>query len=92
MTVEAAVSEKKKTSVLKWVFGILIALVVLFMGFGAILFNSPQGQEKHRARMAIEGCWSSQGGKSIEPGLARFIAGACEKMERDFQDKYGVSP
>jgi hypothetical protein len=43
-------------------------------------------------RRAIQLCWEDQAKKSNTPEVARFIAGACEKMERDFRAKYNASP
>jgi hypothetical protein len=43
-------------------------------------------------RRAIKLCWEDQAKKSNSPEAARFIAGACEKMERDFRAKYNASP
>mgnify|MGYP003405410933 CR=1 FL=1 len=44
------------------------------------------------ARRAIQLCWDDQGKKSNTPEVARFIAGACEKMERDFRERYRANP
>lgn len=54
--------------------------------------QSPAEEAKSVARYAISNCWDTQKAKSNEPSEARFIAGACEKMERDFQKTYGFAP
>jgi len=71
---------------------IIIILAVVFFIFSAIVGSSPEEKEKSQARDAISLCWSDQEKKSNTPGEARFIAGACEKMESDYKTKYGVSP
>jgi hypothetical protein len=48
--------------------------------------------DSYNARAAIKVCWNDQAKKSNDPSMARFIASVCEKMERDFRGKYGVSP
>jgi hypothetical protein len=45
-----------------------------------------------RARDAIDFCWKDQKAKSADPDMARFVAGTCEMLERDFQEKYGRNP
>ena len=54
--------------------------------------RSVRDDPKTREREKIAYCWKDQERKSHEPATARFIAGACEKMEADFKQKYGVSP
>lgn len=49
---------------------------------------SPKAQARH----AIDYCWEDQKRKSLTPAEQRFIAGACEKMERDFTQTYGHRP
>jgi hypothetical protein len=41
---------------------------------------------------AIELCWNEQKRPSLEPGEARFVAAACEKMEADYRAKHGRNP
>lgn len=75
-----------------WVPLGLLGAAVAFLGFGALISNTPEGEERSRKRAAIELCWKEQERKSLAPGEARFIAGACETMERDFLQKFGVRP
>ncbi len=71
---------------------VLLALPVLFLGFGAMKANTPEGRAKSDARAAIDMCWSEQKKQLNSGGEAQFIAGACERMENDFVTKYGVRP
>lgn len=74
-----------------WLWLPLGAVVALFI-YGSILSNSPEGQEKSRQRAAIEYCWQEQARKSLDSGTKEFVAGACERMERDFIAAWGVRP
>lgn len=65
--------------------------------FGALMFigwisDSPQGNAKTRDRLGIEDCWEKQQRKSLSPADQRFMAGVCEKMEADFQDRWKTRP
>lgn len=73
----------------KWILGVPVGLFALMMIIGAM---SPTSSESGTARRAIDHCWSEQQRKSLPPDQARFIAGACERMERDYQAKYGRAP
>lgn len=72
----------------KWIVGVPVGLFVLMMIIGSLSPPSESGT----ARRAIDLCWSEQQRKSLPPDQARFIAGACEKMESDFKKKYGHAP
>lgn len=67
-------------------------LIVIFFAIGFSESNTPEGKERSRQRAAIDLCWKDQQRRSNDPGTARFIAGACEKMEADFKAKWGVNP
>jgi len=54
--------------------------------------NSPESNARALERRAIEVCWEEQARKSLTPGEQRFIAGACERMESEFQQKHGRKP
>ena len=69
-----------------------VGLLVVFLGFGAIKANTPEGKEKSKLRTAIELCWSEAKKQSNTPSQARFVAGACEQMEADFKAKFRVDP
>lgn len=76
---------------MKYLWGVL-ALVVAFLGFGAIVGGSPEAKERIQAEKAIELCWKEQERRSLTPAQARFIAGTCEMMEDDFRRKYNRNP
>ena len=92
VTGTAALVQSKPAS--KWWLVIVIPLLLfaLLFVFGLMSKNDPAFQAKSSARRAIELCWDEQKRKSLDPGSQRFIAGACEKMERDFVQQYGVNP
>jgi hypothetical protein len=80
----------KKPGVSVWVW---VALGIFgFFVIGVWVSPPASSNEKWQARRAIENCWDDQKKKSLDPGTQRLIAGACEKMERDFTQKYGTSP
>lgn len=81
---------KKKTSK-TWLY-VLLGVPVAFLGFGAVVGNSPEGKVRSGEQGAIEQCWSEQRKTSNDPATARFIAGACEKMEQDYTSKHGRKP
>lgn len=73
----------------------LYLLGFLVVGFGVMMLigmSDPKGAEKSQARRAIEICWQEHERKSLAPADKRFIASACEKMERDFTSLFGVRP
>ena len=70
---------------------ILLGLFVAFIAFGMVVGSTPEAQERSKNRYAIEYCWSEQKKPSVEPEAARFMAGACEKMEAEFRQKYGLN-
>lgn len=76
----------------KWWLWAPLGLGAAFLTMGAVIGSSPQGQERSRARAAIDLCWEEQERKSLDSGSQRFIAGACEMMESEFRNKYGVNP
>jgi hypothetical protein len=68
------------------------APILAFFAFGFYASNTPEGKARAQARQGIETCWDEQKRKSFSPGEQRFIAGACERMEADFRQRYGASP
>lgn len=71
-----------------WFFG---GLILVFIAWAAIK-GATTDDGRDQARAAIKLCWEEQGRKSLTPAEARFIAGSCEMMERDFEAKFGVKP
>lgn len=80
-----------KSSSIWWLWVLAIPASV-FLALMVIAVVDPSTGEKSDARSAIALCWDEQGRKSNAPGVARFVAGACERMESDFRVRYGVSP
>jgi hypothetical protein len=72
--------------------GVPAGLFVLLVIVGSLLPNSEQSESKAKDRAAIKLCWQEQSRKSLDPGSARFLASACEMMERDFRGKYKLEP
>jgi hypothetical protein len=71
---------------------IVAGLVAAFFAFGFYGSSTPEGKAKSAARRAIELCWKDQERKSNDAQTQQFIAGACEKMEADFEAKFGHRP
>ena len=69
-----------------------LGLVAVFLGFGFVVGNTPEGKERARQREAINLCWGEQGRKSNNAGQSQFIAGACERMEADYTRRWGTRP
>lgn len=90
-TEQALTPPKKEVSIWVWIVVVPLVCLVVAAASGACT-PSADSEAKAHARRAIDLCWSEQARKSITPGEARFIAGACEKMERDFRSKWGVNP
>lgn len=71
---------------------VVAVLVAAFFGLGAYQLNTPDGQARSQERDVIAACWQQQERKSFSPEAARFIAGACEKLEADFRAKWNREP
>lgn len=80
---------RQKSKAWLWLAGGLAGIAVLFVLSAG---NSPQANEKAKARRAIDLCWEDQRRKSLSAGTQQFIAGACEQMESRFVQKYGHRP
>jgi len=72
--------------------GIALAVVVGILFVLYLYGSTPEAKQQSTERMAIELCWKEQGRKSNDPGTARFVAGACERMEQDFKNKWRSNP
>lgn len=81
----------KKPSILWKVVALPVVIAFLaFVVIGVLMPAEPYQQTD--ARMAIKVCWEQQSKKSNDPGTARFIAGACEKLEHDYEVAYKRRP
>lgn len=69
----------------------LIVAAVLFLGYGAIIGNTPEGQQKSRARDAIDLCWKGVDDNLQSLSNRRFVRGACQKMVQDYEAEFGPS-
>lgn len=67
----------------KWLIGVPVGGFLLLMLIGSCTGTPSSRASKSSQRSAIELCWQEQAKKSNTPDQARFIAGACEKMETD---------
>lgn len=72
----------------KWLLGVPVGGFILLMIIGSCAADPAKQSE----RSAIDLCWQEQKRKSLDPGSARFVAGACERMEANFLAKHGVRP
>ncbi|RYG99083.1 MAG: zinc-ribbon domain-containing protein [Alphaproteobacteria bacterium] len=76
---------------------VLVAFPILGVLFFAILMamnpeDSAVKKERQNAQSSIDLCWKDYERKSFDPSTKRFIASACEKMESDYEQKYGRAP
>jgi hypothetical protein len=76
---------------MKWWKWLLVAFGA-FVLWALLRTPSPEEQARMSARRAIETCWQDQQRKSLPPEQARFIAGACEGMEKEFRARFNASP
>lgn len=77
---------------MKKVLLVVGALVGAFVLYALLRTETPEEREMWTVKRAIEHCWKDQARKSLPPDQARFIAGACERMESDFRAKYRREP
>lgn len=61
-----------------WVIGGALVLFFIAVHTG----NTPEATERASANKAVELCWADYERKSLDPATKRFIAGACEKLEK----------
>lgn len=86
-----SVAEKKMRPISKVFLTIIIAFVA-FISFGLFLSSTEAGRAKSDDREAISLCWDGYAKKSLPYEQKLFIAKACETMENDFKQKYGLKP
>lgn len=70
----------------------LVVAVALFLTFGAIVGNTPEGKAKARARDAIDLCHREESSYTGSAGAKSIITGACRKLEDDFRKQFGYTP
>lgn len=77
------------------------ATLILLGGAGAVVVlilvagmrdPSPKAREKGQERDAIALCWKDYERKSLDPATKRFVASACELLDRRFREKHGLEP
>lgn len=76
----------------KWWLWVPLAILAAFFLLGVTVGNSPEAKAKARARDGIAYCRREQERSSLSPGSQQFMASACEQMEKEFEEKYGISP
>ncbi|KRC22660.1 hypothetical protein [Acidovorax sp. Root219] len=92
---EPPAAKPRKKRLLPWWGWVLLAPVIAIGGLmliGALMPDNPERDARWRAQDAIKLCWSEQGRKSLDASTAWFVAGACEKMERDYEARWGRKP
>jgi hypothetical protein len=77
---------------MKKVLYVVAALIGAFVLYAVLMPDTPEARDRRVHRAAIEQCWKDQERKSLSPAEARFIAGACEKMEADFKARFRATP
>lgn len=75
-----------------WVLLTPVIAIGALLLIGALMPDNPERDARWRAQDAIKLCWTEQGRKSLDVATARFVAGTCEKMERDYEAKWGRKP
>jgi len=81
----------KKPKAKTWLY-LLLGVPAVLIAFVSVVGSKPEVQARSQDQRAIDMCWEDQGKKSHDPGTARFIAGACEKMEENYTAKHGRRP
>jgi hypothetical protein len=69
----------------------LVAALGLFLAYGAIIGNTPEGKEKARARDAIDLCWKGVDDSLQSLSSRRFIRDTCQKMVEKYESEFGPS-
>lgn len=89
---KCGVSPQKQSMKWLWVPVGLVTAFVFYLANGMIDATSWGPDEKSEKRAAIRICWEEQRRKSLTPGEVLSIASACERMEREFLQRFGVRP
>ena len=83
---------KKERSGPPWWVWLIGGVVVIFIVLAIWGSTSPEIQAKTQARGGIAQCWQEQQRKSLDPSSQRWVANACEMMEKNFQERFGHAP
>lgn len=84
--------EKGSSGAGKAILAVVGALLLILLVIGFSSASTPEAKQRAKERTAIDYCWKEQRRASLTPAEARFIAGACEKMEDDFRAKHHRNP
>ncbi len=68
------------------------AAVAIFLTFGAIVGNTPEGKAKSHARDVIDQCHKEESEFTGGANAKSIITGACRKLEDDFRSEFGHAP
>lgn len=75
---------------MKTVGYIILGVIVLFIAFlviGNMAYDA--NPEKFRAQAAIDMCYKPVNDELLDRGTRLFARNACQKMQREYKDKYG---
>lgn len=92
LTVRTRCDGKFSFKASKCLLGISLGLLGSLIASNVNAEVPSKDQEKAKARQVISVCWSDYEKKSLDPGTKRFVASTCEKLERDFVQKFGHRP
>ncbi|MFT0533924.1 SHOCT domain-containing protein [Castellaniella hirudinis] len=81
-----------KPSPMKLTAMIILAGVIIFLAFGVVRSNTPEGKEKAKLRAAIDMCWNDYKTSSLGMDARKIIAGTCLLLTDEFKNKYGFNP
>lgn len=76
----------------KWWLWVPLACVVAFLGFGAVVGNTPEGKAKTAARQVIDGCRERLKEIPANDSTRWLASGACDELEQDFVKRFGHRP
>lgn len=65
-----------------------LGAIAVVLGFGSYVANTPEGQARSRARAAIDLCHKEAQRNQNNP----TAVGACQTMDSDFKNRFGVNP
>ncbi|HYQ55405.1 MAG TPA: hypothetical protein VES70_33770 [Pseudomonas sp.] len=86
------IQKPKGMGVIAKIFLTLLALIVVFLAFGFYVGSTPEGQERSKARRAIELCRDREASYRGSEASREIITGACEILEDKFRSQFGREP